>query len=185
MSSVTEFPYRSGTSRPMRKNDRSRQVSWLAGYRCGPPSPDDRVANWPYLSADSCGSSCRFGAFADMRRTTFPFTPCYGAPCPRKICSVILPLVQQTCAGRVRRANKSGTPKNAVTTPNFNSLRVGMMRIKLSASTNNIAPKSAAGKSVFDGKAPVSGRTKCGASRPTKPITRSPKPPPRRPAPAH
>ena len=52
--------------------------------------------------------------FADMRRTTFPFTPCYGAPCPQKKFSVILLFVQQTCAGarqqrqKQRHAQKGG-----------------------------------------------------------------------------
>jgi hypothetical protein len=134
------------------KNDRSRQVSWLAGECFRPPSPIVEWHNGRRLSADSCGSSYRLRPI--LARTIFPFIPIAGAPCSNKINSPNCALLQVSLTklpGRRSSISKSGTPKKAVKTPSFNSVTVGMARTAVSASTNKMAPSKAEGNKLRDG----------------------------------
>ena len=81
----------------MRKNDRLGRFPGLRVIGAGrlPPMTEWQIGlTYPLTVA---GAATDGALFAVMRRTTFPLPP-IRAPCPRKICSVILLLVQQTCA---------------------------------------------------------------------------------------
>lgn len=138
------------------KNDRSRQVSWLAGKRLRPPSPINEWHNGRRLSANSCGSSYRFGQIGPARyslltpslrhlvrnrtidgNVTFSKSSFYARP-PR-------------VPGRRNNNSKSGTPKKAVRTPSFNSITVGIARMAVSASTSKMAPSKADGSKLREG----------------------------------
>src|SRR5580698_10226984 len=57
-----------------------------------------------------------------------------------------------------------------VNTPTLMSLVEGMMRTAISAASSNAAPVSALGINSRAGSWPISGRIKCGATRPMKPM---------------
>ena len=65
---------------------------------------------------------------------------------------------------------KNGAPISAVSTPTLISLVEGMSRTAISAASSSAAPDSAAGTISRPGSWPTSGRTRCGATSPTKPI---------------
>src|SRR5437588_7132800 len=67
-------------------------------------------------------------------------------------------------------ARKNGTPISEVTTPTRSSSAAGMARTVMSAAVNSAAPARAPGKSTRAGSEPTARRTRCGATRPTKPI---------------
>src|SRR3546814_16240256 len=72
---------------------------------------------------------------------------------------------------RYRRARKKGAPSRDMAMPSLSSPALGRIRTMLSASTTSNAPANAAASSTADGLCPTSGRTRCGTTRPTKPIT--------------
>src|SRR5690606_35147109 len=78
---------------------------------------------------------------------------------------------RQLRAARQAIMANSGAPNSAVTTPSFSSWSVGISRPARSAATSRAAPASAEGASVRAGSAPAAARTRCGAAKPTKPMT--------------
>src|SRR5690554_1402605 len=64
----------------------------------------------------------------------------------------------------------SGVPRIEVSTPSFNSRPGGNNRTQISAAQTRMAPASAAGISSRSGRCCTSGRSKCGTSKPTKPM---------------
>src|SRR5690606_38727795 len=69
------------------------------------------------------------------------------------------------------RCRKKGAPIRAVTTPSLSSGPGGIKRIAISAASVSAAPARKLGPSSRLGWCPTHGRSRCGTTRPTKPMT--------------
>ena len=153
-----------------------RQTGDFDGRSPGSPDPCARLAfpelafQWRFRRV-LLGDSCEYSyGFVLITRTVFPFDPSRG-PSARKLAKEFRSRKRHALR-RVRnsRCRKNGVPINAVTTPSFSSLLVGITRTSTSAAVSSTAPASADGTRSFDGRAPVHGRRMCGTTSPTKPI---------------
>src|SRR5690606_37876032 len=75
------------------------------------------------------------------------------------------------CRSRQTSQMNNGAPISAVSTPSFSSRPAGSRRTAMSARQTSSPPSSAEGSSRRSGRWRTSGRTRCGTSRPTKPMS--------------
>src|SRR5262249_43664778 len=101
-----------------------------------------------------------------------------GEDCPPAIAAAQLgrgehhePPCQRLAQERCSATRKNGPPSNAVTTPMGSSSGGARQRARASAPSTRTAPPRPLAGTRRACAAPTSGRARCGAARPTKPIT--------------